>query len=239
MTTSAQLYTSIIHSSTPDAVRNAMLSALPSGGSKRAMRIRDWMSRRLEQYPQQTYYRGRRHAESIATRVWDEHGGLPSNCSLHQRDYVPPSQSRQAPYYDTGRAGLGLVSVTRSTTYRGAYKGWTSTCCEAYLVGRNEIGTWWAHRVHPDCTSVRAAIDWIWSGRSAQIVRRQGDIAVIAAAGPKGLDKLPTGHRVDAASGMIMHATHPAIALPGIGERVIVARRAAQRGNGAGFGTRD
>jgi hypothetical protein len=176
----------------------------------------------------------------MARHAWDEHGGISPDETVHGVDYVAPAEAKAAPYFDMGNAGLALVTASRTTEYRGRYKGYRSTCTEWYVVGRNEAGSWFAHRVKAGCGhTVREAIDWIWSGHADQIVRREGDIAVVAAPGPKGLGKLPLGHVVSDDGRQIEHKTHPTIAAPGKGERAIVGRRAAQKGHGAGFGTKD
>jgi hypothetical protein len=152
-------------------------------------------------------------------------------------DYVAPSTAKNSPYFDMGGAGLGLVSVTRETVYAKSCTWRPSSTTEHYLVGRNEAGTFFSHRVPTSCTTVLDAISWMWEGRQGDIVLRQGDIALIHGSGPKGLDKMPSGHKVDGTQ--ITHATHPTIRVPGKGERIIVARRAGIRGNGASTETRD
>lgn len=240
MATYAQTRNAVQFSSLSDQIRKHVLAMLPTGVSKRAIRVRDGIARYVSGRRDTGYREPPRNlAARMAQHTWDEHGGIPRDVNVCGMDYVAPGAAREAPFFDHGGAGLAVVSLSRTTEYRGAYKGWTSTCSEAYLVGRNEVGTWFAHRIRADIQTVREALDWMWDGHADQIVRRQGDIAIIRCAGPKGLSRLPGGHTVDDATGTITHRTHPSIACPGTGERVIVARRAKQKGNGAGFGTRD
>jgi len=236
MATYAQTRDAIYVSGMSARVSSAAGNILPSGGSKRARRIREFLAHRASATPSSIPRGPRLCAERMARRAWDEHGGF-QDSRVCQLDYLPPEKTKAAPYFDIGGAGLGLVYATATTRYRGAYKGYSSSCTECFLIGRNEVGSWFAHRVPTSCGSVAGAIDWIWGGRADRVVRRQGDIAVIVGKGPKGLDKLPGGHTVDGDT--ITHATHPTISCPGTGERVIVGRRAAQKGHGAGANTKD
>lgn len=129
-----------------------------------------------------------------------------------------------------GGAGLGLVAVERTRVYAKASKWRPSTVTTYFLVGRNEIGTYFSHPVTP-CETVQDALSWIWNGKDMQILQRQGDIALIQGnGGPRLPRQLPWGHRVDEKRGVITHATHPDLPLPTApGERIIVARRAADR----------
>lgn len=169
---------------------------------------------------------------------FDEHGsGRGSYRTTGALDYVPPKKAAQKPYCDMGGGGLGLISITRTTVYAKSSKWRSSSTTEHYLVGRNEAGTFFSHRVPAEIMTVSDAIAWIWDGKHNAIISRQGDIALISGNGPKGLDKLPHGHKVS--DGYIIHDTHPPIRLPGKNERIIVARRAGIRGNGAATETRD
>jgi hypothetical protein len=156
----------------------------------------------------------------------DEHGF--SSRGDHQRivviDYIPPRHSAAAPYFDAGGAGLALIRIDRTRVYARSSKWSPSVATTYYVVGRNEAGTYFGHPVVAS-TSVAEALDWMWSGY--EIVVRQGDIA-IARNGKSGyIPDLPVGHRVEGEQ--IVHATHPAIRLPGRGERIVIARRASAR----------
>lgn len=174
-----------------------------------------------------------RHAEVY----YDDHGSSRGDYRTTRGiDYVPPDEARQAPYCDLGGRGLGLISVLRRRHYSRSSGYFPSTACDVYLVGRNEAGTYFAHPVH-GVASVRSAVQWIWRGRADQIIQRQGDIALIRGSGPKLPNSgLPAGHEIDEEAGVIRHATHPDLPMPGKGERIIVGRRASER---AAWGTRD
>lgn len=175
-------------------------------------------------------------------RGYDETGDFRKTSSL---DYVSPQDACEAPYCDHGRAGMALIEVTRERWYRRSYHstyGWhPSTATERYLVGRNEIGTYYAHRVSDRCDTVREAVGWIWRDQEDRIVARQGDVALITGNGgprvPRG--GLPAGHVPVEWARVILHETHPPIPMPGKGQRILVGRRAAQRGHGATTQTRD
>jgi len=162
----------------------------------------------------------------MAQLYFDEHGSTRGDYrSTNVVDYVGPGLAAQVPYCDSGHAGLALIEVTRKRVYAKSSKWYPKETSSRFVVGRNESGTFFAHAVPSGLASVRSAIDWIWRSCSNQIVRRQGDIAVIRGLGPK-MPNLPSGHVVRLGPGAIEHATHPPIRLPGHGERVIVARRA-------------
>lgn len=166
--------------------------------------------------------------------------------------YVSADRAAGAPFHDSGGLGLALVRVTRERWYSRAYHnmyGWhPSTSTEMYLCGRNETGTFFAHRVPTAVGSVLCALEWIWGGRHLDIIQRQGDLALIEGRGPKMPSRMPDSHTVAvktlpdgtvATLGVVTHPTHPPLPLPGKGERIIVGRRAAQRGDGAATQTRD
>jgi len=167
----------------------------------------------------------------------DEHGtwGSGDHLTVYGLDYVGPWESEKAPYFDMGGEGLGLVTVTRTRVYAKNSKWRPSEVSTTFLVGRNEVGTYFSHSVSPNCSTVEEAVQWIWKNKAYQIIQRQGDIALVKGnGGPKMPAYLPGGHKVE--GGYIIHPTHPALPLPGKGERVIVARRAAERASEA---TRD
>lgn len=139
-------------------------------------------------------------------------------------DYVEYSTAKQSPYWDQGGDGLALVSVTRRRVYAKSSKWWPKSTTSTFLVGRNEVGTYFSHAVPSRVCTVLEAVQWIWSGRAYRIFYRQGDIALVRAAGPKLPAALPASHVV--CGDHIEHPTHPDIPLPGVGERIIVARRA-------------
>lgn len=172
----------------------------------------------------------RRKAYGLAVRAgvaFDERATAPGDyLRTESLDYVPPSESHRAPYYDHGGGGLGLVRVTRRRVYARSCRWRPSEASTVFLVGRNETGTFFAHAVPGEVRSVRAAVAWIWRGLELQIVARQGDIALVAAPGPK-LPTLPEGHTV--AGDWITHAQHAPLRLPAKGERIIVGRRATVR----------
>ena len=68
----------------------------------------------------------------------------------------------------------------------------------------------------------------MWSGHAFQIRQRQGDIALVAAPGPRLPARLPEGHVM--VGDCIVHAQHPPLRLPQKGERIIIARRASPMG---------
>lgn len=165
----------------------------------------------------------------MAGQNFDEHGSSRGDyLSTASLDFVPAHEAGTAPYCDMGGEGVGLVRVTRSRVYPKSSGWWPTETATNYLVGRNEAGTYFAHPVPTKCTSVRSALNWIWGGRAEAILRRQGDIALIAGAGPK-VPELPRGHVVDQEAGVVRHATHPDLPLPRKGERIIVGRRAFAR----------
>ena len=123
---------------------------------------------------------------------------------------------------------MALVEVERKRVYAKSSKWYPRTTADVYLVGRNEAGTFFAHCVSKKVATVAEALDWMWGGMSEKIVRRQGDVAVVAVArGPKMPESLPSGHTIVGET--LTHATHPTIALPGKGERLIIAKRAVSR----------
>lgn len=167
----------------------------------------------------------------VAARLVPQPGWIDAECI----DYVPPNDAREAPYCDQGGMGMALVEVSRYTQNRWqarhGYSG--STAHEVYVVGKNENGAVYSHRVVFGMRTVESAVQWIWGGRAREIVRRQGDVAVICAPGPRMPAQLPDGHCVvrDAITGevWIMHHTHPPMLAPWKGERLIVGRRAARK----------
>jgi len=160
----------------------------------------------------------------------DEHGSSYNSgdyLSIRGIDFIGKHQSNKPPYFDMGKEGLGLIKVTRKRVYARSSKWMPSYAETKFLVGKNESGTYFSHAVSPNCKTVLEAISWIWNGLQDKIIRRQGDIALIEGNGPKGLNKLPTGHKVDGEC--IIHNTHPSIPVPAKGQRIIVGRRAAER----------
>lgn len=141
-------------------------------------------------------------------------------------DFVPKDKAKEAPYFDMGNAGLGVVAVTRTRYYAKSYGHGPSSSTSYYLVGRNEAGTFFAHAIPMGINKVLGALQWIWKGRANVIITRQGDVALIRGLGAKIPNRLPSGHIINKEKNMLEHKTHPAIRLPGIGERLIVARRA-------------
>ena len=165
-----------------------------------------------------------------AAMLFDEHGsGRGDHLSTRVVDVVPASESSAAPYLDSGHGGLALVDIERRRVYAKSSKWRPSATSTRYVVGRNEVGTFFAHAVPESCGSVYNALQWIWGGHALDILWRQGDIAVIRGSGPKLPSRMPSGHVVLLGPGSIEHATHPTIRLPGHGERVIVGRRAVAR----------
>ncbi len=138
---------------------------------------------------------------------------------------MEPKIAKEAPYYDMGGEGLGLVSVSRKRVY-GSSRWSPSVVATTYLVGKNEAGTYFSHAAPERCPNVLEAIKWIWSGRQDDIIARQGDIALVKSS-RRNLPKLPAGHRIE--GDMIVHGTHPPIRCPKKGEAIIIARRAAVR----------
>lgn len=167
---------------------------------------------------------------ALAGYQTDEHGVYTRGDHILVRglDFVPPFRANVAPYMDLGGEGLGLVKVYRTRVYAKSSRWRPSSVSSLFLVGRNEAGTYFSHPVHADCSSIVKALEWMWSGHSNQIIARQGDVALVRAVGPKlPLGGLPRGHRVEGEK--IVHSTHPAIPLPGKGERVITAKRFSER----------
>jgi len=162
----------------------------------------------------------------MAGQKFDEHGyDRGDYLTTYALDFIAPHEgSANAPYLDAGGEGLGLISICRTRIYAKSYGHAPGEASTRYLVGKNEAGTYFAHPVSKKCTTVAEAVDWIWSGYSAKLVLRQGDIALISTNGGPKIPTLPRGHEVKGRR--IMHATHPPIRLPRKGERVIVARRA-------------
>lgn len=173
-----------------------------------------------------------------AGQYFDEHGSWGSSRGDYRvttaLDFIPPWESSPAPYCDMGGEGLGLIAVERTRYYAKRSSWRPSSVTTHYLVGRNEAGTYFAHPVPTHCATVRDAVQWIWNGMADRIIQRQGDIALIWGNGGPKLPELPWGHRIE--GNFIVHETHPPLPLPGKGQRVIVARRAAERANAA---TRD
>lgn len=163
----------------------------------------------------------------MAGQFYDEHGYERGDyLQTSPIDYVHPKDARKAPYHDYGGAGLALVRISRKRVYAKSYQsryGGAETSTH-YLVGRNESGTFFAHPVPRNITTVAEACQWIWDGKANDIIRRQGDIALIRGSGPKLPSGIPRGHVITGTA--IVHATHPPIPMPAKGERIIVARRA-------------
>lgn len=165
----------------------------------------------------------------------DEHGTYQrgDHLTVLGLDFVPPYQSKVAPYMDMGGEGLGLIKVERTRVYSKSSNWRPSSVSTYFLVGKNETGTYFSHPVVP-CTTILGALEWIWSGHSHQILARQGDIALIQAPGPKlPPSGLPRGHLLNHLEEKIQHNTHPDLSFPGKGERAIVAKRAAERSTAA------
>ena len=176
-------------------------------------------------------------AEQLAKKAGyesDEHGRLPGDYrTIFGRDFVPPWESDKAPYHDSGNRGLGLVAVIRKRIYAKSCQWYPSTATTAFLVGRNENGTYFAHPVPANIDTVKEAVQWIWNNKADQIIQRQGDIALIWGPGPK-LPELPTGHTIE--GNYIIHESHDKLPLPDKGTRIIVGRRASEQASSA---TRD
>jgi hypothetical protein len=164
----------------------------------------------------------------------DEHGtyNRGDHFRVYGLDFVQARISAPAPYCDHGGEGLAIVCVDRIRIYAGSSDYHSSGASTYYMVGRNEAGTYFAHPVGPKCRTVKEALTWIWQGREMDIIQRQGDIALISTNGGPKLPLLPSGHVIDD-TGVVKHATHPDLPLPGKGQRIIVARRAADRANQA------
>ena len=162
-----------------------------------------------------------------ASMYFDEHGS-------HRGDYrnttvldvISARRAKAVPYCDSGHAGLALIEISRKRIYPRSSQWRQSTASNRFLCGRNESGTYFSHAVPNSIRTVESAVQWIWQGKAKQIIRRQGDIAVIRSVNGPKLPKLPSGHIVRFGPGAIEHATHPPILLPQIKERVIVAKRA-------------
>lgn len=173
----------------------------------------------------------RRNAETLAKEAdmyWDEHGSTRGDYrTTRGLDFLWPHEARLAPYFDGGGRGLGLIAVNRRRVYAKSSKWYPRDTETRFLVGRNEAGTFFAHAVPRTVSTVRAAVEWIWSGKASRIIARQGDIALIISRGPARIPKLPAGHRVNETH--IYHETHPPIPRPGPGQAIIVARRAMAR----------
>ena len=180
-----------------------------------------------------------RAALALATKAgqnYDEHGsGRGDYLRTEGLDFVPPTESADTPYFDMGGAGLATIRIMRKRVYASSSKWYPTETSTTYLIGRNEIGTYFAHPVGTGVNTVREAVDWIWEGRTERIIMRQGDIALIESRGPARMPAwLPGGHSKQGSK--IVHATHPAIPVPQHGEAIIVGRRAVTR---ASNGTRD
>lgn len=161
-----------------------------------------------------------------AGQYYDEHGyNRGDYMNTHSIDFIPSWESVKSPYFDMGGEGLALVSVSRKRVYARSSSWGPSYAETRYLVGKNEAGTYFAHPVPKNIATVKDAISWIWSGLENYIIVRQGDIALVVGKGPKGLDKLPSGHNVKGDN--IVHDTHPAIPVPSKGQKIIIGRRAS------------
>ena len=141
------------------------------------------------------------------------------------RCYLGPPDTEAAPYLDLGGVGLAVIDVETAEVafYLGKWRPFVRT--ERYLIGRNETRTAFAHAVpaRSETATITGALLWVWSGYNP--LRRQGDIAIVTAVGPKMPVQLPRQHHVDAAAGVVRHATHPDLALPSPGERLIIGKR--------------
>ncbi len=165
----------------------------------------------------------------------DEHGSSRGDyLSTIPLDYVHFHESYKPPYFDMGGEGLGLIGVERTRVYAKSCTWRPSSVTTFFLVGKNEAGTYFSHPVPTNCRTVESAVAWIWNYQQDNIIQRQGDIALIKGRGPKYPKNIPSGH--DVKEDGIYHATHPTIPLPGVGKRIIVGRRAAERASNA---TRD
>lgn len=191
--------------------------------------LRRWETSHASRFKSWKNRQALRIAEA-AGQNFDEHGYKRGDyLDTVPMDFVPAYQSKEAPFCDMGGEGLALISIERRRVYAKSSKWYPSSAYTLYLVGKNEAGTYFAHPVAKNCTTVESAVQWIWSGRAKDIISRQGDIALISGnGGPKiPRDGLPHGHVIDEAAGIVRHTTHPDIRLPGKGERIIVGRRAA------------
>lgn len=142
-------------------------------------------------------------------------------------DFIAPRESTPSPYFDLGGEGVGLVAVTRRRVYSRNSQWYPRETTTHYLVGKNEAGTYYAHPVPSDYTTIRTALAWVWDGHQDVIIQRQGDIALCRWNGNRRWrEKLPSRHTVDGRQ--IVHPTHPPIPLPGMGETIIVGRRATE-----------
>lgn len=165
----------------------------------------------------------------------DEHGSSRGEyLSTQPLDYVHSHESHKSPYFDMGGEGLGLITVQRKRVYANCCSWGPSMVSTTFLIGKNEAGTYFSHSVPMSCDTVKNAVAWIWNYQQDNIIQRQCDIALIKGKGPKIPKNLPSGHVVKEDG--VYHATHPTIPLPGVGERIIVGRRAAERASNA---TRD
>ncbi len=165
---------------------------------------------------------------------FDEHGrGSGDYRETVGRDFVGPWESKGAPYFDSGGEGLALIVVYRTRVYAKSCTWRPSQVKTAFLIGKNEAGTYFSHPVPSDCANVRDALAWIWRGNEFNIIKRQGDVALCKGKGKK-IPPLPRGHTLR--DDGIFHETHEMLPLPGKGEKIIVGRRAAERASSA---TRD
>lgn len=124
---------------------------------------------------------------------------------------------------DAGHGGLVLIEVIRERVYGQSCRLHTSSAKTRFLVGREINGRFFAHPVSRLCKTVEEALQWIWDGSSDQILRRVGEIAIVRGKRSK-LPKLPEGYLWD--GDQIRHPDYPSIRVPGMYERLIVARRA-------------
>mgnify|MGYP001567227573 CR=1 FL=1 len=162
----------------------------------------------------------------MSNLYFDEHGSSRGDYRYTEGvDFVQPSLSKSSPYWDMGGEGLALIKVHRKRVYAKSSKWYPSSTFSTFLVGKNEAGTYFAHRVVNKVYTVLEAINWIWDGKAGDIMQRQGDIALINGKGPKLPLRIPEGHVITA--GGIIHNTHPMLPIPEVGQRIIVGKRAA------------
>ncbi len=201
--------------------REQALALLARARVPRPQRILHPMRRRAERYAEWCRQKGLRLA-ALAGYEPDEHGsGFRGDYwTIQVLDFQPPWKTAAPPYHDMGGDGMALIAVTRTRNYAKSWAYGPSRATAYFIVGRNEVGTYFAHPV-ADSKSLADALAWMWQG--FDVVERQGDIAIVHGGRSGYIPPLPKGHRLT--ENGIEHDTHATLRLPRKGERIVVARR--------------
>lgn len=159
----------------------------------------------------------------------DEHGrwNRGDYLSISIYDFKLYKDTMTSPFFNTAKdcEGMAVIEIERQRVYAKSSNWRNSTATTRFLIGQNEIGTYYSHPISKNCDTIEAALNWIWSNHENDIILRQGDVALVKGVGRK-LPELPSSHYIQ--DGFVKHETHfQDLPLPQKGQRIIVGRRAA------------